>query len=369
MIRIALRAFSFIVLASIVLSSVGQAQPGLDGDRVYFIEKKDGSVRDAEATLKASATGYQIFTVADKKTISVSATDIIRVVPAKILNYDRIAIMEPVNFELKKEWEKARIGHAKMLKEASSAPEKVRKYLEYSVAICAAHAASDTADDTAAAKTEEAIKLLDAFLLGHKTGWEVWSAGQTCARLQITTEKIAKEGDKETPERLFAGAARSWERVGRATDLAADLKTEAILQQIDNTMRAHLYVDARSLVDDALKTAPEGAAKERLGLYQMALKAVETNPLEPAKAIEEAINKSTNPHVRATGYGILGELYLAANKPRDAMWKFLWVEVVYNQDRDEVIKALARLADSFQLQGDEERAKSYREKARRFRGG
>ena len=49
------------------------------------------------------------------------------------------------------------------------------------------------------------------------------------------------------------------------------------------------------------------------------------------------------------------------------MWALLWVEVVYNQDRDEVLKALTRLVTVFEAQGDEERAKAYREKLRRYR--
>ena len=73
--------------------------------------------------------------------------------------------------------------------------------------------------------------------------------------------------------------------------------------------------------------------------------------------------------MRAAGHGMIGELYFAADKPRDAMWHYLWVEVVYNQDRDEVVKAVARLSDVFRKQGDEDRARSYREKARHLRGG
>jgi len=110
--------------------------------------------------------------------------------------------------------------------------------------------------------------------------------------------------------------------------------------------------------------------KDRLNVYQLAVKFGDNpNPADGVAAIEAEIAKTKDPAVRAAAYGMLGELYLAADKPREAMWQFLWVEVVYNQDRDEVIKALARLADTFRIQGDDDRAKSYREKARRLRGG
>ena len=50
------------------------------------------------------------------------------------------------------------------------------------------------------------------------------------------------------------------------------------------------------------------------------------------------------------------------------MWQYVWVEVVYYQDRDEMIKTLARLSDAFRLQGDDDKVKQYREKLRRYRG-
>ena len=71
--------------------------------------------------------------------------------------------------------------------------------------------------------------------------------------------------------------------------------------------------------------------------------------------------------VRATAFSALGELYLIANKPREAMWEFLWVETVYNADKDEALKAMCRLVEVFKAQMDEERPKAYRERIRRFR--
>ncbi len=371
MVRIALRALAFSAFAAAV-ATTALAQQANAPDRVYYIDKKDGSIRDLEATVKASPTGYQITPINDKKVITVSAADLVRVVPGNIPGYERAAIMEPVSLETKKEWEKARIGHAEMLKKATGAPEKVRKYLEFRQAICAAHAADEVADDAAAsAKTEEAVRLLESFLVVNKTGWDVWPVGPTCARLQITSHERKKDGDKESEgRRLFDEAARSWGKVARAADLSPDLRLEAALQEIDLKIRARLFADARGLIDDAMKTAPAGAAKDRLAIYQLAVKFGDTTtPLAGKDPIEAEIAKTKDAHVRAAGYGMLGELYLIADKPREAMWQFLWVEVVYNQDREEVIKALARLSDAFRLQGDEEKSKSFREKARRMRGG
>ena len=49
------------------------------------------------------------------------------------------------------------------------------------------------------------------------------------------------------------------------------------------------------------------------------------------------------------------------------MWEFLNVEVVYNQDKDEVTKAMRRLVEIFDAVGDKDRADQYREKLRKVR--
>ena len=49
------------------------------------------------------------------------------------------------------------------------------------------------------------------------------------------------------------------------------------------------------------------------------------------------------------------------------MWAFLAVETLYNTDKEEVFKALVRLAQLFKLQIDEDHERLYREKIRRYR--
>ena len=83
--------------------------------------------------------------------------------------------------------------------------------------------------------------------------------------------------------------------------------------------------------------------------------------------MDEEIAKTRDPAVRATGFALTAELYMKAGKTREAMWALLWVEVVYNQDKEEVAKALARLVEVFKLLGDEERERNYQDRMRRNR--
>lgn len=367
MLRQAIRGVVFLALIAAVLDATGRAQPPAGPDRVYYRDKKDGSHKSVEGELKAGPAGYQIVT-ADKKVVAtVSADDLIRVVPGDIPGYDRKSIYDPVNAEEAGKWEDARKVHDAMLEKVKG-PEKVTKYLRFRRAVTAAHAADATTDDAlAATKAAEAVDLLNTFLGETKGGWEAWAAGRACARLQVSAEQKPAEGEKGPGRHLFEDAARTWGKLARLTDLSADLRHDAALQEIDLLIRARRYADAAGLIAEAAKTAPAGPVKERMALYDTAAKA-ESAPLDGVAKLEAAVAATKDPLIRATGFGLMGELYLLADKPREAMWQFLWVEVVYSQDPDEVIKALVRLGDTFRMQGDEDRAKAYRDKARRVRG-
>jgi hypothetical protein len=297
--------------------------------------------------------GYQI--VASGKSISISPLEIVRVVPADQPGIDTKDLSPVTQLEVAKDWEKARLGYDELRKKAATAPEKVLKFLDFKVATMTARAADVTPDDAGwKEKATSAATLLTQYLSDHKTGWEFYVAGRTSARLQTEL------GQHEA-------AARLWAKLAASTEVPADLRQEALFQEVDSLIRAKRYPDAGNRAADGLKAATAGAPKDRLIICQIVAKNAENSPLQGVATIDEMIAKTKDPVTRAVGYSMLGELYLAANKPHEAMWMELWVEVVYNQDRDEVTKAMCRLAECFQAQGDEDRAKATREKLRRHR--
>jgi hypothetical protein len=351
MVRLAARGAVALVLVGVVLAA-GLAQPPATPDRVYHRDKKDGTTREVVGTLKVAPGGYQVVTDGKPGPL-VSPADLVRVVPADA-NGGPGQYTDAVKAEVARDWEKARGIYAE-LKKTPNQPERNRRFVEFRLAYAAAKAADDTPEDGGwKEKAKAAADQLGEFLVAYPTGWEVWSAGRTAARLQFELE-------------LYQDAARTWARVAKAADLPADLRQEAALEEVDALVRGKQFAPAAARLAEAQKTAAAGAPKDRLNLYQIALKFAQANPLDGVAPIEAEIGKTRDPGTRATGYSLIGELYLMGNKPRDAMWAFLWVEVVYNQNHDEVARALTRLAESYQLQGDEDRAKSYRDKLRRYR--
>ncbi len=345
------------LLAVLIPSAVGQAP--VDKVVVRDTAKKDGSTKSYDGALVLDKSGLSVTDSSGKLLVVVSFNDFVKFTPGELPGVDRTSILSRIAEEerrTKKDYEAARIGYKAMLEKAATAPEKSKRYLAYKLAMMTTRVADEAADDENwAALAAEAIKDWDQFLTDYATGWEVWSAAHTNARL------LAEVGK-------YAEAARMWSRLAKNNDLPAELRREAAIQEIDAQIRSKSYALASTASEALLATTAPGTIKDRLAVYAAAAKAaISGDPLSGLKEIEAKIAATKEPIVRATGYSLIGELYLAANKPRDAMWNFLWVETVYNTDKDEVFKALNRLSELYQLQNEEDRAKAYREKIRRIR--
>jgi len=57
----------------------------------------------------------------------------------------------------------------------------------------------------------------------------------------------------------------------------------------------------------------------------------------------------------------------AKGQVKDAMWSYLWVDVVYNQDKSEHLKAMDRLKTVFTKMNDQDHVEKYTEKLNRLR--
>jgi hypothetical protein len=355
MTRQAARGALALLLLAAVLDSTGRGQAG-GTDKLYYRDKKDNQVRNVEGELKMSPAGIQVIS-GGKVVATVAPGDVVKVTPGDLPGLDRIKdVLPPLGLEDKREWEKARAVYLNLQKQYPNPAEKTRRFLDYKVAVLAARVADEAREEDGwDVKAKEAVGQLERFLTAYTTGWEVWGVGRTLARMQGELGK-------------YPDAAATWSRLAKNPETPPDLKLEAQLQEIDAAVRGRRYPDAASRAAELAKTANAGAAKDRVTIYQAAADALgKSSPLDAVGPIEKLIADSKDPAVRATGYSMLGELYLAAEKPREAMWAFLWVEVVYTHDRDEVLKAVSRLVTVFQMQGDEERARAYREKLRKYR--
>jgi hypothetical protein len=330
-------------------------------DRVEIRDRKDGSTRFLTGKLTLTKNGLQLV-ASDKKATLLNFEDILRIEPGDLPDVDRISFKAAFNSEDKKtskDYESARTIYADLLKKAKD--PTARRQLEYRLALIATRLADLEADSPRWKElAEAALKEWDSFLTTHTSGWEVWLAARTASRLQVELGQ-------------YDAAARLWSSISKLSDLPADLRLEAAIQQVDALFRSKNYAAAASALSAALKEAKPGSARDRLELYDLAIQEARQG-LSPAaidklaKQIEQRVDKLTDPQVRATAFSILGEIYRQDPQHlRDAMWAYLWVETVYNTDKYEAHKAAVRLLDIFQALKDEERLLSQRDRLRQLR--
>jgi hypothetical protein len=360
MIRQAVRGL--VVLTGMVL--LVDSATGRQGitDKLVVRDKKDGSTKDYQGTVKYGPGGIQVVS-GEKILVTVSPADVVKFIPGENshVGIERSQLNGTWSLEDKKtkgDYEKALVNYQEMAKK-TGLPDKTKQYLAFKIASLTSKIADESGDDEGWDKlADAAVNAWAGFLGDYKTGWELWPAAKANGRLYTELNK-------------FAQAAQMWKQLtAKDVELPADLKQDALLREIDANIRSGKFSIASSLAD-AQAGVPAGSVKDKLTIYSRAAKAGDSLTPETlasaVKEIEDKIAATKDPTVRAVGYSMLGELYLAAKRTRDAMWSYLWVETVYNQDKDEALIALTRLAQIFKLQMDEDREKVYREKIRRFR--
>lgn len=362
----------FVFTVAVVSTALAQTTP----DSIEVRSRKDGTTKTYRGQLKVGPAGFQVLTGEKlEKAETVNPDDITRITAGELTGVKADALSaakakEDLAFKGKDDKRNPKdltdaVGEYKKLAAASGLPDRSKRYLDFKVLALSQRAVdemdvSDQATKEAWGKAaDKAISDWKDFLATYnaagKMGWEVWSAVRSATRLLTERGK-------------YDEAAAVWANLRKSPDLPPDAKLDAALQEIDFQVRAKAYSNAVILAGDAELQKATGARKERLGIYELAAKAgSDSKHLDGVDKIKAAMDKTKDPAVHAAGYAMMGELYLAAGKPRDAMWMFLWVETVVNQDKDDVFKAVARLNELFEAQMDEDQGKKYREKIKRFR--
>jgi hypothetical protein len=351
------QAIRWLVLVAPLVAAADSTARGQNApDKVTVRDRKDGSTKTYEGTYAVGPAGFQVLGGDKKSLATVAPDDVVKVVIGDLPGVDRGALLGLAAREEKRDWDGARVGYAELARKAGLG-ERAKRYAEFKKLMMA----NKIVDDTDAGKgwrerADACIADWVPFVGAEETkgGWEQWPAVRACTRLQIERGK-------------YDAAALAWGRVAKNPNLPPDARVEAGIQEVDLQIRAKVYSSAATGAADLLKSAA-GTKKDRLVIYELAAKAgSDGKPADGVEKIRAEMNKTKDPAVHATAFSMMGELYLAAGKPRDAMWMFLWVETVVNQDRDEAFKALARLQELFEAQMDEDQVKKYRDKIKRFR--
>lgn len=200
------------------------------------------------------------------------------------------------------------------------------------------------------AVVDKAIEQLNQFRRANPDAWQLAACADLLAQLYGAQNN-------------WDAARQAYEELAATPSLAADTRLELELKVAQLLTRAKKFAEAEKKLGRLIQEAqPDSTPALRLRIAQAACTAASGEPGPAAEQLESLVGKTNDPLVKAQAYNTLGDCYRLANRSKDALWSYLWVDVIYHQDRQEHAKALYYLTKLFGELKDEPRAKQFRDK-------
>src|SRR5262249_31512211 len=185
---------------------------------------------------------------------------------------------------------------------------------------------------------KQAVADLNRFRKEHRDSWQIVAASKQLAQLHLEQSDVA-------------ATRQPYEDLAALTTLPKEVRQESDLLAAQMLVRGKRHGEAQAKLNAILKALPPNDPQAvRVQIY-LAECMAPTGPEHLDKAVEEReeiIRKTTDPEVKALAYNAQGDCYRAHGRTRDALWPYLWVDVVWHQDREEHLKAVTQLAKLFE---------------------
>ncbi len=186
---------------------------------------------------------------------------------------------------------------------------------------------------------KNAIARLRAYVTGNTNSWQITRAVVLLSKLQ-------------TESKDFNGAAETYALLLKL-DVSEDVKNDARLQGALAHIQNDQFAAAEAKLAELMKTLPPGTrAYGRAMMAQAECLIAANKSAEGIELMKKAIKESDDKSFRAVAYNALGTHYYKAEQHKEARWEFLWVDVVYNQDKNEHARALYYLGHVFEKLGE-----------------
>jgi hypothetical protein len=244
--------------------------------------------------------------------------------------------------ERKKNLAAAIKGYQDALGKLAGGQDFARRNVEYRLGELLAQQARDNPADAPAA-----VAKLKEFKSKFADGWQIVRAMQLLANLQLDHKQ-------------FADAETTFEELSALAKVPEAVRQEARLSAARVGIRAGKHPEALKKLDRLIaeiKLPKDHPLVTRARVAQAECLTADKTTLPKGRAVlRDIIKDTTDKGVKATAYNTLGVSYFAAGEFKEARWEFLWVDVVYNQDRAEHARALYYLWRTFKELGENERA-------------
>ncbi len=349
-------------LALLILPEA-QAQQQTD-DEVTYTDSKTKKETKNSGTIIEETPG-QITLKRTTSTVTIPALDVIDVKygmrPALAKPYGDAARQE--GFAVVDETKRKTLlpGVIKAYKDLLLMPElkqypKAQTHIEFKIL----RLLSRLAEDEPKKYDEQALEALEKFKKAHPNSWQL----SHCARLLVAIQ--IRNSDWE-------GAAKTYDDLAQLPKLDRSVQREYEMMSAEVLMKARKYAEAKKRFEKIMKDLPPNSMEARrlkISLIQCS-QGDNKNPEETEKELLVLIKglddkDPAQRELKAVAYNTLGDCLLARGKDKEAFWRFMFVEVEYNENRAERKKALEQLAQLFQKFGDAEKAKQYKEMAQKL---
>jgi TolA-binding protein len=219
------------------------------------------------------------------------------------------------------------------------------RHLDYKIAQARWQIAQDTGQ---AALFDKAFASLAEFRKKHPQGWQIGP----CLNMLALWHLERKEWSQA--EQIL------WEVSG--SSLPEESRKEAELLALEMMSRQPpKQKEALGLLEVLEDKYPKGS-KAQLGVRIARAECLGYGKeLGKARAVVTAVlNETQDKTLRARAYNAMGVCYVLGQKWKEASWEFLWVDLIYNQDKAEHAKALYYLIKVFEELGEPDRVREWR---------
>jgi predicted negative regulator of RcsB-dependent stress response len=346
----------FLAVAGLAGSSSLYAQ-----DAIRYLDRK--TMREAppaSGSIVEESPAQVVYKPAGVGTKSIAAQDIIDItydVPASVKLIYRSALaderksLEPSTKEedRKKAFNEALKSYQEILSKLAGEKNKfAERQMRYKIARLQAGRVEDDPS-----QLDAAIAGLAKFKQDYPDGWQLSHCAKLLAQLQLD------KGDID-------GARKTFEELAAAANISKEIRRECELRVVETLILAKKVAEAEARLQAMVKEVPASdPLAARVAVYQAECQGASGKLAEAVAQLEGIIAKTGDKDLKALAYNALGDCYRLNRRPKEALWPYLWVDVIYHQDRQEHAKAMAELARLFEDQGDTARAKEYKDKIRR----
>jgi hypothetical protein len=161
------------------------------------------------------------------------------------------------------------------------------------------------------------------------------------------------------------GARGLMEEMLALPTLPADMKLEFTRKSLELFLREKKYKEAEGKLLSLIKPlGPDDPARLKLELTLAECRALDGRTKDAEEALRAILDRAKTPETKAIAYNGLSELFIKAGDAKSleqAKWNLLYIEMLYNQSREERARALYNLSKVFTLLKEPSKANRFRD--------